>query len=141
MSQSKHELLIKYAWAFIGKPYIWGGDNPMKGFDCSGFIIELLRSIGILPISGDWTAQGLWNKFQDRYSTEYPGKSTVVFYGKSKDRITHVMLCLDEQYCIGAAGGDSRVNTEADAIRYNAYVKVLPIKYRKDVVSYLDFGV
>jgi len=28
--------------------YLWGGDDPLAGFDCSGFVIEILKSVGIL---------------------------------------------------------------------------------------------
>ena len=38
----------KLAWKYIGKFYKWGGDDP-SGFDCSGFVIEILKSVGILP--------------------------------------------------------------------------------------------
>ena len=45
----------KVAWHYLGTPYIWGGDD-FSGFDCSGFVIEILKSVGILPRDGDWTA-------------------------------------------------------------------------------------
>ena len=52
---------INYAKLFIGKPYLWGGEGP-EGYDCSGFIQEVLSCIGLDP-KGDQTAQGLYNYF------------------------------------------------------------------------------
>ena len=52
-------IVSSLAFKFIGLPYIWGGDDTIKGFDCSGFVIELFKSVGILPRKGDWTAETL----------------------------------------------------------------------------------
>jgi len=38
--------LISYAKQFLGVPYQWGGTTP-NGFDCSGFVQYVYRSIGI----------------------------------------------------------------------------------------------
>ena len=40
------------AFSLLHKPYIWGGDNPAKGVDCSGLVIEILKSMGKLPARG-----------------------------------------------------------------------------------------
>ena len=40
------ELMIEYSKTFIGKPYRWGGEGVL-GFDCSGFIQEVLRCVGL----------------------------------------------------------------------------------------------
>ena len=55
------ELMIQYSKTFIGKPYRWGGEGVL-GFDCSGFIQEVLSCVGFDP-KGDQTAQGLYNYF------------------------------------------------------------------------------
>ena len=54
------------AFKFIGKPYVWAGDDAIAGFDCSGFIIEILKSVGILPRSGDWAACHLYEVFKQK---------------------------------------------------------------------------
>lgn len=30
--------VVTTALTQLGKPYVWGGDNPQKGFDCSGLV-------------------------------------------------------------------------------------------------------
>lgn len=38
---------LTYAQKQIGKPYIWGGENPATGFDCSGLMQAAYLSAGI----------------------------------------------------------------------------------------------
>ena len=59
-------MALKIAWAYLGRPYRWGGDDPMAGFDCSGFIVEILQSVGLIERREDFTAQGLWELFTAR---------------------------------------------------------------------------
>src|SRR3972149_3669813 len=57
---------VEYLQRFIGLPYLWGGDDPMSGFDCSGLIVEILQAVGILPHGSDFTADALYEKFQTK---------------------------------------------------------------------------
>lgn len=127
-------LFVKAALQYLGIPYIWGGDDPMRGFDCSGFAQELLAMIGLDP-KGDQTAQGLYNHFIKDRSDRTSMCGSLCFYGKSVDKITHVAVFLDEFTVIEAAGGGSKTNTEADAIRHNAYIRIRPWDHRNDVVA------
>jgi len=49
---------LQSALSYLGTPYVWGGDDP-SGFDCSGFVIECLKSAGILNEREDYTAESL----------------------------------------------------------------------------------
>ena len=116
------------AFRLLGKPYNWGGDDPMVGFDCSGFIVEVLKSCGRLPRKGDWTADILMNYGFPETQELAPG--VLVFWGRA--RATHIEMIYDVvdgiPLTIGAAGGDSRVITIEDAIRQNAYIKLRPMR-------------
>ena len=130
------EIALKVAWSFLGRPYIWGGDDPVKGFDCSGFVIECLKSAGTLPRNGDWTANGLYNLFV-RVKDPYEG--CLVFWRKTtKGKIIHVELCLNDKFSIGASGGGQHTITEQDAIDQNAYIKVRPFRSRKGVAGFVN---
>lgn len=128
-------LLIDYAMAFVGLPYKWGGDDTIEGMDCSGFIQEVLASVGLDP-SGDQTADGLYRYFRhpDKSIKGSPVSGALVFYGSSTS-ISHVAMCLDSRRIIEAAGGGSRTLTESDAARDNAYVRVRPVNHRKDLIA------
>ena len=128
----------KIAWSHLGRPYLWGGDDPMAGFDCSGFVIEILKSVGILPRSGDWTAETLHSMFHP-YKEQAPYNGCLVFWHNSSlSRIIHVEYCLNSKLSIGASGGGSNITSAVDAIEKNAYVKVRPINSRSHIAGYVD---
>ncbi|MGZ0087203.1 C40 family peptidase [Caldibacillus thermoamylovorans] len=39
--------LVADAAELLGAPYVWGGDTPEEGFDCSGFIFYLFQQQGV----------------------------------------------------------------------------------------------
>lgn len=128
------KILEQYAMSFLGKPYIWGGDDP-SGFDCSGLIIELLQSCGLLPHRFDTTSQGLHDKFINDSMKGAVGFGTLAFFGKSVTRITHIGFMVDDFRMLEAGGGGKHIKTLKDAIKYNAFIRIRPIKMRRDLVA------
>lgn len=46
--------IIDLAKSYLGTPYVWGGENPESGFDCSGFVCYVFKSFGIdIPRTSD----------------------------------------------------------------------------------------
>lgn len=131
------DIALKIAFSFLGKPYLWGGNDPVAGFDCSGFCIEILKSVGILPRRGDWTAQGLWNRLSEK-EVNGPYEGCLVFWTGSSDKIIHVEFAVNEDLCIGASGGGSKTQDRQDAIDQDAYIKIRPWKTRKNVKGFID---
>ncbi len=151
----RRDLAVQIAWEFYGLPYRWGGDDSVVGFDCSGMAVEILKSTGVLPHTGDWTANDLWLRFRGVRDSQ-PRTGYLVFYGTAS-KIIHVEFCLDGMFSIGASGGGSSLAPPDptgdpiidrldrllwllgdEAAKLNAYVKVRPIRRRTDLVGYVD---
>ena len=112
------------ALAYIGTPYRWGGDDP-SGFDCSGLVLECLKSAGLIR-SGDYTADGLLKLFGSCEVTR-PVPGGLVFRLDSDGRADHVAVCLDRWFQVGAEGGNRTVRSPSEARRDNAFVRIRPI--------------
>ena len=124
------EIALKVAWSHINTPYIWGGDDP-DGMDCSGFVIEVMKSIGKLPRYGDWTAHNLFLRFLRvgcPVTVQQTAGNLVFFQHKTEDRMVHVEIVLGDGLSIGASGGGSRTTDRATAMESGAYIKVRPWK-------------
>jgi peptidoglycan DL-endopeptidase LytE len=118
--------LLATALAYLGTPYVWGGDDP-SGFDCSGFVLECLKSCGLVGEHEDHTADSLMRKFSDR-EIQAPVEGAILFSLDPNGKATHVVICLDDQFQIGASGGTSKTSDVTSAWRDNAYVKIRPIR-------------
>jgi len=134
------DLACMYAKGFLGSKYEWGGENPW-GFDCSGFISEVLSGVGIEAPRDRTTSieyskryPVFWEPSQERNLTAEKG--CLVCYGRGK--ISHIMLAISPNHVIGASGGGSQTDTAQEADDKNAFVKLRPIDYRSDALIVVD---
>lgn len=128
------DLLVDYALRFIKVPYIWGGAHPLDGFDCSGLVQEILRSVGCDP-KGDQTAQALYTHLRIKGKSTNPQAGAIVFFGRSLDKITHVAFMIDEYRMVEAGGGGSKTRTVNDAVAHEAFTRVRPLTNRSDLLA------
>jgi len=127
---TERDIATQIAFHYIGTPYKWGGDD-FSGFDCSGFVIELLKSVGLFSRKEDTTALGLSRMYQ---KIGKPEEGCLVFYGNP---ISHVEYCYNSNLSIGASGGGSKTLTLEDAIKQNAFIKMRPIR-KAEVTCYVN---
>lgn len=130
---SERQLRIRYdaveyiTSTFRGLPYLWAGDDPIAGFDCSGLIMEMLQSRGIYGRHEDRTAEGIWqdHKHNEISSPYNPYIGCLVFWFSPEDgRAKHVAVVKNDLgIIIHAAGGGGATRTRGDAIRQNAYIR------------------
>ena len=44
---AKYSAVVATALKFLGVPYVWGGETPSGGFDCSGFVLYVYAQHGV----------------------------------------------------------------------------------------------
>ncbi len=128
------EILRQYAMSFLGTPYKFGGGNRLQGLDCSEFVQELLRSVGLDP-PGDQTAQALFDHFSVNGEWNRHSMGALAFFGKSAKQITHVAMLLDQYRIIEAGGGDGSTTSFEAAKERGAMVRIRHLSFRKDLVA------
>jgi cell wall-associated NlpC family hydrolase len=129
-------VVVEYAKHFIGIPYAWGGDDPMAGFDCSGFVVEVLHAVGKLQ-ARDYSAHDLYTLFKPNIVVlGYAG--CLAFWLDDAGHAVHVMVLVDNAHVIGASGGGSKTTSLPEAIRDNAFIKMRPLSYRKGTPVIVD---
>lgn len=130
---------MSYAKSMLGIPYIYGGNTPLSGLDCSGLVCELLKSVGELGTMEDLSAQALFDKYHNgagEWNRIAPG--SLVFYGESVAKISHVAMILDVSgtpRIIEAGHGTPAILTIEDAKKRGAFVRIRQMSYRKDLVA------
>ena len=134
--QNSFKWFLKTAIAYLGTPYRWGGDDP-SGFDCSGFVLECLKTVGLCKEKDDFTADSLMHYFSDKQELEKPEKGALLFYLNDKKQAYHVVICLDDKYQIGASGGNSQTTDLHKAWNQNAYVKIRPVKFERNKIKFI----
>jgi cell wall-associated NlpC family hydrolase len=129
--------MIDYAKMFIGTPYIWGGNGPLSGFDCSGFVQYVLDSCGMDP-KGDQTSQSLFDYFEKQEGSVNlirPKPGALLFYGKTESIITHIAIGIDQYRIIESGGGGRSCRSAEDAKKLDACVRIKPFGHRSDLVK------
>ncbi len=122
--------LSTIAMLFFGTQYKWAGNNPTTGLDCSGLVVECLRSIGKHGKS-DMNAQMIFDKFKDVSSVGEIRTDAMLFFGKDYQSITHISIAIDHEFMV-EAGGEGRAESDS------GYVRVRPIKNRNDYLTSIN---
>lgn len=84
--------LMQRAFTLLGTPYRWGGTSPESGFDCSGLVGYVFRTIGInLPrVSRAMAGEG--TPVTDRNAL---AEGDLVFFGR-RGHIDHVGIYIGD---------------------------------------------
>lgn len=102
---------VQVALAQVGTPYLWGGESPGVGFDCSGLVQHAYATAGLMLPRTAQTQYDAGPLLQTGAALQ-PGD--LVFFGSGPTNVTHV----------GIALGQGRM---VDAPRTGALVRVEPI--------------
>jgi cell wall-associated NlpC family hydrolase len=91
-TSARVKTVLQRAFALLGTPYRWGGTSPEGGFDCSGLVGYVFRTIGIdLPrVSRAMANEG--TAVSDRSAL---AEGDLVFFGK-RGHVDHVGIYIGE---------------------------------------------
>lgn len=129
-------ILALFATELLGVPYVWGGNNPMEGLDCSGFVQIPLKKVKILDKNTDYSSQSLYYFLKDQgYPDSEPGEDVILFFGEDVDHITHIAIAITDILMIEAANGSRRMRLPQHAIDKQAKVEYNFIDRRNDLVA------
>lgn len=103
----------------MGVPYYWGGDDPGRGFDCSGLIHWALDKSGLIPGAPDDAAAGQMRMGRPISQAELKKGDLIGFQTEKGTRHIGVYSGEGTSY-VSALGGDQRTHGDNP----NAKVKV-----------------
>ncbi len=112
-----------------------GDDDPVFGFNCSGFIVELLRRVGLLSHNARPSVDGLYKEFQKKSVQGAPRRGDLLFYGitspDAEPDFVHVAIMVDDLHMMEAGGGTRGTDTDLEAAKRNAFVRMRPVEFRE----------
>lgn len=95
--------LVAYATNLIGTPYVWGGNTPAQGLDCSGLLYYIQKKAG--SDVRDMTASG-YSELGKKIGIGQKKPGDFLFFGRP---VTHCAIYVGNGYMIESRGG--RKNT------------------------------
>lgn len=98
--------LIENAKELIGVKYVWGGNTPQSGVDCSGLLYYIQKKAG--SEVGDLTASG-YSKLGTRIPIGEEKAGDFLFFGTP---VTHCAIFIGNGFMIESRGG--RKNTASN---------------------------
>lgn len=109
--------IVEFGKQFVGNRYVWGGMDPNKGADCSGFTMYIMKHIAGVHLSHSSKAQAKEGRV---ISAEEMRPGDLVFYGKGKS-INHVAIYAGDGMIVHAAN-------KKDGIKMSPWNYRSPIK-------------
>lgn len=101
--------VVAFAKQYLGYSYVWGGASPSTGFDCSGFVSYVFKSLGY---STNRTAADIYlNGTYVAKDSLQPGDA--VFFSSSSNSIGHVGIYIGDGNFIHSSSGCGYVTISA----------------------------
>ena len=105
-SLSLRNQMVNYALQFVGNRYVWGGNDPHTGADCSGFVKYVyshVAGVTLNRVSRDQARQG------KRIQSSQMRPGDLIFYTNSKGVVNHVAMYIGNGQIVHAASRKSGI--------------------------------
>ena len=101
--------IVKESVNYLGIPYKYGGDNPIEGFDCSGFVKYIYQKVAKLDVPRTTKSQV---KIGKPIKIANIQKGDLVFFGINSKSVNHVGIYIGDNQFIHAPSTGSTVRVE-----------------------------
>ncbi len=98
--------VVNYALQFVGGRYVWGGNDPHTGADCSGFVRYVLRNVAGVNLPRTSREQAKTGR-AIKSSEMKPGD--LIFYANSGGTVNHVAMYIGNGQIVHAASRRSGI--------------------------------
>lgn len=110
LSSNTRAAVANYSLQFRGTPYEWGGNDPNRGIDCSGFVKYLYGQIGInLPRTA---AEQVNVGTPITHLEDLQPGDRLYFWSSKRNRVGHTGIYLGNGYFCHASSNHSAVATD-----------------------------
>lgn len=116
-SEQRRAEIVEFGKQFVGGRYVWGGTDPNKGVDCSGFTRYIMKHAAGVELSHSSRAQSGEGRAVSAAEIR-PGD--LVFYGPGS-RINHVGMYIGDGQIVHASN-------ESNGIRISKWNYRTPVK-------------
>lgn len=126
--------MIERSFEYIGTPYKWGGNNLWRGIDCSAFVQQMFRMIGVnLPRTA--AEQARVGRPVERLEHLQPG-DRLYFWERRRNMIGHTGIFLGYfadggAYFIHSSSNNRGIAT--DDLRKGSWLRLLVAARRDDI--------
>lgn len=104
--------IIEESKKYIGVPYVWGGEDPKTGFDCSGYVQWVLKESIDLYIPRTSIQQYNFLKSKTAKGLSQIKAGDILFFRTLGSAVSHVGIALDNKTFIHAPNSDSLIREE-----------------------------
>ena len=98
--------VVNYGLQFVGNRYVWGGNDPHTGADCSGFVRYVLRNVAGVNLPRTSREQAKTGRAITS-SEMRPGD--LIFYANSRGVVNHVAMYIGNGQIVHAASRRSGI--------------------------------
>lgn len=115
----QREEVVRFALQFVGNPYVYGGTDPNRGADCSGFTSYVMRHAAGVSLSHSSRVQAGEGK-----PVSEPKPGDLVFYA-SGGRINHVAIYIGNGQIVHAS--TERTGIKTSPWQYRTPYKIVDV--------------